>query len=318
MVVLFVPTKFPKETMTKDIEEAIIQMADSMGDVEVLETETPLDEMTGIYGLPKGLITEFWGEENTGKSTAALQAVAAAQKQGLKCLWVDVEHSLALNHARALGVDTKKMGVLAGLTAENILDKLLDEVKSGKWDVIVMDSIGSLSSRAWFEKQVGDKTIGTQASILTRFVQLGVAYIKQHKTVFIGVNHARIDMNGRLYQMGGKLWSEKKKLSIRFRLKSGVVLKSGETVLGKVIILKVTKNHVGATEGKEMDVHLINETGFSVEANLLQKALDKGIITKEGNTHFMNGEKLGMIGKVREMLKEEEFVTKLKEALEKI
>lgn len=290
-------------------------MGDMLKAAEPMETGTPIDEITGIFGLPKGYISEFWGESNTGKSTAAIQAVAAAQKQGLRCLWVDAERSFAPKYAEKLGVNLARLGVLEGLTAESILDKLLEEVQQGNWDVIVLDSIGSLSSRIWFEKQVGDKTVGVQASILTRFVQLGISYIKWKKTVFIGINHSRIDMNGKIYQMGGKLWAEKRILSIRFREKTGVVLKSGEKVIGKVIILKVLKNHVGATEGKEMEVHLIHGEGFSVQANLLQKALDCGTITKQGNSHFFGEEKLGTISKVREWLASEENLTKLKEAL---
>ena len=303
--------------MLKEIQEAMIKMGNTLKGAEPMETGTPIDELTGIFGLPKGLITEFWGEQNTGKTTAAIQAVAQAQKDGLRCLWVDAEHSFAPKYAESLGVNMARLGVLEGLTAENILDKLLEEVQQGNWDVVVIDSIGSLSSRIWFEKQVGDKTMGVQASILTRFVQLGVSYIKWKKIVFIGINHARVDIaTGRLYQMGGKLWSEKKKLSIRFREKTGVVLKSGERVVGKVIILKVIKNHVGATEGKEMDVQLIHGEGFSVGANLLQKALDMGVITRKGNLHFFGEEKLGLIGKTREWLKDEANVGKLKEALE--
>lgn len=301
--------------MLKELQEAIIKMGDTLKAAEPMETETPIDEMTGIFGLPKGLITEFWGESNTGKSTAAIQAVVAAQKQGLRCLWIDAERSFAPKYAESLGVNMARLGVLEGLTGESILDKLLDEVQQGNWDVMVLDSIGSLSSRIWFEKQVGDKTVGVQASLLTRFVQLAVSYIKWKKIVFIGINHARTDMNGKLYQMGGKLWSEKKKLSIRFREKTGVVLKSGEKTVGKVIILKVTKNHVGPTEGKEMDVQLIHGQGFSVGANLLQKALDLGVITKQGNSHFFKEEKLGTISKVREWLTVEENITSLKEAI---
>ena len=304
--------------MLKEIQAAIIRMGDTLKAAEPMETETPIDELTGIFGLPKGLITEFWGESNTGKSTAAIQTVVAAQKQGLRCLWVDAERSFAPAYAESLGVNMTRLGVLEGLTGESILDKLLDEVQKGNWDVIILDSIGSLSSRIWFEKQVGDKTVGVQASLLTRFVQLAVSYIKWKKIVFIGINHARTDMNGKLYQMGGKLWSEKKKLSIRFREKTGGVLKSGEKTVGKVIILKVTKNHVGATEGKEMDVQLMHGQGFSVGANLLQKALDLGVIRKEGNTHFFGQIKLGMIGKVREWVKDEGNLASLKEALETV
>lgn len=302
--------------MLKEIEEAIIQMANKLAPIEAMETGTPIDELTGIYGLPRGYITEFWGESNTGKSTAAIQAVVSAQRQGLRCLWVNTEEKLDTKYLEKLGVDLSKLGVMEGLTSESILNKLLDEVKAGNWDVVVLDSIGSLSSRIWFEKEVGDRTMGVQASILTRFVQVGVSYLKWRKIVFIGINHTRVDIaTGKLYQMGGKFWAEKRILSIRFREKTGVVLKSGDKTIGKVIILKVLKNHAGPTEGKEMEVQLIHGEGFSVGANLLQKALDLGVIRKEGNTHFLGSEKLGTIGKVRELLKEEEFVDKLKSAL---
>lgn len=289
---------------SKEIEEALIQMASVFETVDVIETDSPVDEMSGLYGLPRGYFTEFWGESDTGKSTAALQAVAGAQARGFNCLWVDAENTLSVAYARKLGVDVSKLGVLRGLTAETILEKLLAEVKANRWHVIVLDSIGSLSSRIWFEKEVGDKTVGVQASILTRFVQLSVAYVRQHKTVFIGVNHAREDMNGKLYQMGGKLWTEKKKFSIRFKPKSGPnIIKQGEITVGKLITMKVTKNHVGNTYGKEMDVQLLNDVGFSAEANLLQKAIDKEIIRKDGASYFLGDEKIAYgQGKAREWI----------------
>lgn len=287
-----------------------------IGDPQVLKTDTFLDELTGIWGLPRERLTEFYGAEKTGKTTAAYHVMAAAQEQGLNCLLVDVENSFTETYAQSLGIDTESLGVLRGEHAEDIMDATVEAIRSKKWDVVVFDSIGSLSSRVEFEKGIGEKTIGVQSSLMSRFVRTITWNVSSNKIVFIGINHTRQDiMTGKNITMGGKLWSEKKKLSIEFREKSGVLLKTGDKVVGKVVTVRVMKNAVGATERKEMDVRLVFGQGFSMSENLLQEAIDKGIITKEGNTHFMNGEKLGMISKVRELMKDESFSDKIKHAL---
>ena len=285
-----------------------IQRASEIDDVQVLPTGIFLDEITGGGGLPRGRICEFWGAKDTGKSSAALQVVAAAQNEGLKCLYVDVEFSLSTEYAQKLGVDIKEMDVLRESSAEEFLDSVEVALRSGKYQVVVLDSIGDLSSRAEQEKSSGERTIGMQASLMSKFSRMLAPLVSLNKILFIGVNHERIDFMGmgKVYQMGGKKWSEKVKLSIRFREKSGVVLKSGDTQVGRVIIAKVDKNHVWGTKGKEMEVQLMNNDGFSVAANLFEVALSKGVITKTGNTHYFLGEKLGTIGKARDWVKDHE------------
>lgn len=273
----------------------MIQKASEIGDVEVLKTDTFLDELTGIWGLPKERIIEFYGAEKTGKSTASFHVIASAQKQGLTCLLVDVEHSFTPKYASDLGVDLKKLGVIRAITAEEYIQQTLDAVSSKEWDLIVFDSIGSLSSRAELEKEAGEKTIGQQSSLMSVFVRKLAPKISYQKQIFIGINHSRTDiMTGKVLTMGGKAWSEKKKLSIEFREKSGVLLKSGENVVGKVINVRVMKNAVGPTERKEMDVQLIFGSGFRSSGNLAQELLDKGIISKEGNSFFYQEKKIAV------------------------
>lgn len=273
-----------------------IQTAAEIGDVEVLKTDTFLDELTGVWGLPKERIIEFYGAEKTGKSTASFHVIASAQKQGLRCLLVDVEHSFVAKYPEDLGVDLTKLKVIRAISAEEYINETLEAVNSGEWDLVVFDSIGSLSSRAELEKEAGEKSIAGQAGLMSVFVRKLAPQISFRKMIFIGVNHSRVDFmnNGKVITMGGKAWSEKKKLSIEFREKSGVLLKSGETVVGKVINVRVMKNAVGPTERKEMDVQLIFGKGFRAAANLAQEALDKGVLRKEKNSIYLGDRKIAI------------------------
>ncbi len=292
--------------------------AAKLDDIEVLPTSIFLDEITGGGGLPRGRICEFYGAKDTGKSSAALQVVAAAQKLGLKCLYIDIEYSLSTEYAEKLGVDIKAMDVLRETTAEEYLDATEEALRSKKYQVVVIDSIGDLSSRAEQEKAFGDKTIGVQASLMTKFSRMAAPIVSLNRILLIGVNHERVDFMGmgKLYVMGGNKWSEKKKLSIRFREKTGVVLKNGDVQVGRVIIATVDKNHVWGTKGKTMEVHLMNNDGFSVSANLLDVAISSGVVTKVGNTLFLGETKLGTIGKAREWAKD--HAEELKNALNRV
>jgi recombination protein RecA len=273
-----------------------------------------MDRLCGVGGIPRGFIVELYGEENTGKTTMAFHAIAAAQRAGIKCLMVDMERTFLPKRAEELGCDLKKLDVLKCATGEEYIDTLEELVKAGTYGLIVIDSIGDLSSRVIMEKQAGDATIGVQAKLMARFVRMIAPYVDLHNLIFIGINHERVDMDGRLYTMGGKRWSEKKKISIRFR-RSKNVLKTGETVVGKQVRLSVTKNHVAGTEGMELYSNLLWATGYSYAQDLLDDAIQQGVITKEGNTHYFAGEKLGLIGKSREWIAIEENAAKVKEAL---
>jgi len=183
----------------------MIPTAEEIGDVQVLKTDTFLDDLTGVFGLPKERIIEFYGAEKTGKSTASVHVIAAAQRQGLRCLLVDVEHSFTPKYAADLGVDNGKLGVIRELYAEDIIDKTEEAIKSGEWDLVVFDSIGSLSSRVEDEKKAEERTIGVQASLMGRFVRKLAPQVSYRKMVFIGINHSRTDiMTGKITTMGGR------------------------------------------------------------------------------------------------------------------
>lgn len=274
---------------------SVIPYADSIEDVQPIPTGLFIDKLTGIGGIPRGVITEFFGDESIGKSSLCLQIVAAAQRAGLRCLWADVEWSYSAAYAASLGVDNSKLGLIRERFAEATLEKLEEEIDAGNWDLVVLDSVGGILPRAEAEKGVEGKTIGGQAGLIAKFCRKVVPSLSVTNTALVAINHAFIDiMSGKLLTSGGKKLAYHKSLSIRLKLKQGVSLKQGDRKVGKVVIGEVRKNKVAPTEGMELDGQLIFGTGFSAGADLLADALDKGVITKKGNTYYLGGEKLGV------------------------
>lgn len=295
-----------------------ITPASGMMKLKIVETGTPLDKASGIGGLPRGFIVELWGKTNSGKSTIAFQTIASAQKQGLRCLWIDVEHTFRAyiaNPQRVVlfGVDMDTLDVMLEENAEDYIDNTEEAIRSKKYDVIVMDSVGDLSSKIEQEKTAGEKTIGTQASLMTKFVRTITWMVDMNEILFIVVNHERQTLMGGIYQMGGNKLAEKKKMSFRFREKQNFILKVGERTVGKVMRINVSKNHFAATEGLEIESNLLFQEGFSYSQDLVDDAINRGILTKSGNTYAFRGEKIGMIAKVREWAKDHS--EELKEAL---
>jgi recombination protein RecA len=296
----------------------MIQFASSVGDVEVIPTGLFVDKLSGVGGIPRGVITEIFGDESIGKSSFCLQMIASAQKQGLKCLFADVEWSYDVRYAESLGVDNSKLGLIRERFAEETLDAIEEAVESGNWDLIVLDSIGGILPRAEAEKGAGEKTIGGQAGIIARFCRKVVPLLRMKNVALVVINHSFVDiMSGKIMTSGGKKLSYHKSLSIRFKQKFGVTIKQGDRKVGKVVVGEVKKNKLAATEGLELDGQLIFGVGFSASADVLNDAIDKGIITKKGNTFFFGEEKLGIgLNKVRTLLQEnEELLSNIKHAM---
>lgn len=286
----------------------MIQFASSVGDVDVIPTGLFVDKLSGVGGIPKGVITEIFGDESIGKSSLCLQAIAAAQQQGLKCLFADVEWSYDIRYAESLGVDNEKLGLLRERFAEDVLDEIEKAAESGKWDLIVLDSIGGILPRAEAEKAAGEKTIGGQAGLIARFCRKMAPLLKMQNVALVVINHSFVDiMTGKVMTSGGKKLSYHKSLSIRFKMKYGAnIIKQGDRKVGKIVIGEVKKNKLAATEGLELEGQLIFGTGFSAVADLLGDAIDKGVIEKKGNTYWFGEQKLGIgLSKVRKMLEED-------------
>lgn len=274
---------------------SVIAYADSVEDIQSIPTGLFVDRLSGIGGIPRGVITEVFGDESIGKSSLCLQIVAAAQKQKLRCLWADMEWSYSAGYAASLGVDNSKLGLIRERFAEAALEVLESEIDAGNWDLVILDSVGGILPRAEAEKGIEGKTIGGQAGIMAKFCRKVVPSLSVTNTALVVINHSFIDiMSGKLLTSGGKKLAYHKALSIRLKLKQGVSLKQGDRKVGKVVVGEVRKNKVAGTEGMELDGQLIFGTGFSAGADLLADAIDRGVITKKGNSYYLDKEKLAV------------------------
>lgn len=299
-----------------------IVFADSIEEVQVIPTGLFFDKLTGIGGIPRGVITELFGDEGIGKTTLCLQMVANAQKQGIRCLWVDFEYSYPPAYAAFLGVSNAQLGLIRERYAEAALDQVESALEEGEWDLIVLDSVGGILPRAEAEKGAEGKTIGGQAGLMAKFCRKIVPLLSIHNAAMVVINHSFIDvMSGKLLTSGGKKLAYHKALSIRFKPKKmgtgNSVLKQGDRKVGKVVTGEVRKNKMAPTEGLELDGQIIFGSGFSVAADLLADAIDREVITKKGNTYYFGEEKLGIgMSKVRKMVEDDAVLAeKIKQAL---
>lgn len=298
---------------------SVVAYADSLESVDAIRTGTVVDRLSGIGGIPRGVITEVFGDESVGKTTLCLHIVAAAQQQGLRCLWADVEYAYDPKYAAHLGVDNSKLGIIRERFAETTLDTLEVEIEKGTWDLVILDSVGGVLPRAEAEKSAEERTIGSQAGLIAKFCRKIVPSISIHNVAFIAINHSFIDiMGGKLLTSGGKKLRYHKAFSVRLKPKyGGTALKQGERMIGKKIVAVVAKNKIGGTEGMELEATLIFGSGFSPSADVLDEAIERGMITKRGNTYYFGSEKLGIgLSKVRQMLEQDAVLTeKVKIAL---
>lgn len=269
--------------------------ASTLDEVEVIPTGLFVDKLIGVGGIPKGHIVELFGDPGVGKSSLALQMVGAAQKIGQRCLWVDNEFYFTPRYATELGVDNSKLDLIQEGIAEAALEEVVDEVEKGKVDLVVLDSIGGLRTRAESEKTFEERTIGAQANLVAKFCRKIVPLLSMKKVAFIVINHSFVDiMSGKIQTSGGKKLGYHKAVSIRLKVNPTLALKSGEKQVGKVVEAQVWgKNRLAATEGLKVSANFLFGKGFSATADLFQDAIDKGIITKEGQSFFFAGEKLG-------------------------
>lgn len=289
-----------------------MKFADSLEHIEFIPTGLFIDKLTG--GIPRKKIFELYGDSGVGKSTLTLQIIKVAQGNGLKCLFADVEWSFDTRYAKSLGVDTSKLGIIQERAAEDVLERVQEEVETGKWDIVVIDSIGALTPRAEIEKGVEGKVIGGQASIVARFCRGIVPLLHMKNIALIVINHSFVDiMSGAIKTSGGKKLEYSRSVSIRLKNKMGTVLKSGDKKVGKVIVAECKRNKVSVGEGMEVEAQFLYESGFSASADLLDEAIRKGIITKKGASFFLGDEKIAYgQPKMRELMKDEAFIEKLK------
>lgn len=284
--------------------------------LEYIPTGIPsFDKLMG-GGFARGKITLLSGQPSVGKSTVAYGAIAQAQSLGLNVLLYDVEWAYDSQYCESIGISQEKLSVLREEFAEDGLDHLLEAIDSGKYQLIVIDSIGALQSRVEAEKATGEKTIGVQASLTAKFVRKAVPKISMKNISLVCITHEFTDlMSGKIMASGGAKLMYHTSVHARLKQKFNAVLKQGDTKVGKIIIMEMKKNKISSGEAQEAEAHFLYSEGFSKTQDLLDATLDAGVITKTGNTYWFGSEKLGLISKVRIALKDEAFAEKLRHEL---
>jgi recombination protein RecA len=299
----------PKDNNT-GLDEAIAAIQEKFGEgsimtlqkaktmnVDVVSTGClSLDLALGAGGIPKGRIIEIYGPEASGKTTLAMHVVAEVQKTGGVAAFVDAEHALDPDRAKAVGVKVDKLLISQPDNGEQALDIVETLVRSGSVDVIVVDSVAALTPRAEIEGEMGDSHMGLHARLMSQALRKLTAIVSKSNCTIIFINQIRMKI-GVMFgnpetTTGGqalKFYS-----SVRIEVRRLAQIKQGETIVGNRVKAKIVKNKVGSPfKVAEFDI-MFSEGGISYAGDLLDTSVTFGTVAKTGNTYSFGDVKLGV------------------------
>jgi len=302
-----------KSIETKFGEGAIMKLGDKprVGIDSIPTGSIGLDHALGVGGLPRGRIIEVFGPESSGKTTLALHVVAEAQKRGGVCAFVDAEHALDPLYSKNLGVNIDELLISQPDTGEQALEITESLVRSGKIDVIVIDSVAALTPKDEIEGDMGAQHMGKQARLMSQALRKLTAIVAKSKTVVIFINQIRMQI-GIMFgnpetTPGGK--ALKFYTSVRIDIRRIAQIKKGEDVIGNRVRARVVKNKV-ASPFKLAEFDLIYNEGISKEGEIIGLGEKFGIISKSGSSYAFGEEKIGRgYDSARQFLKENPKVT---------
>ncbi|MGY1841918.1 recombinase RecA [Modestobacter sp. SYSU DS0875] len=253
-----------------------------------------LDIALGIGGLPRGRVVEVYGPEASGKTTVALHAVANAQAAGGIAAFIDAEHALDPEYARAIGVDTDALLVSQPDTGEQALEIADMLIRSGALDIIVIDSVAALVPRAEIEGEMGDSHVGLQARLMSQALRKITGALNNSGTTAIFINQLR-EKVGVVYgspevTTGGR--ALKFYASVRLDVRRIETLKQGTEAVGSRVRVKIVKNKVAAPF-KQAELDLLWGHGFSREGGLIDMGVEQGFVRKSGAWYTYEGDQLG-------------------------
>lgn len=281
---------------TKFGEEAIQMLgAHARVNVDAIPTGSiGLDAALGIGGVPRGRIIEIFGPESSGKTTLSLHIIAEAQKKDGITAFVDAEHALDPEYAKRLGVRIDDLLVSQPDTGEQALDIVESLVRSGKVDVVVIDSVAALTPKAEIEGDMEQTHVGRQARLMSQALRKLTAIVAKSKTTVIFINQIRMQI-GVMFgnpetQPGGK--ALKFYTSVRMDIRRIAQIKKGEEVVGGRVRVKVVKNKVAAPF-RQTEFDLMYNEGISREGELLALGEKFGLVSKSGASYSYGEEKLG-------------------------
>ena len=279
---------------------SIMRLGDEGGvqEIECISTGSlAVDAALGIGGLPKGRIIEIAGPEGAGKTMLTLHTVREAQKQGGTAAFIDAEHALNVQFAKRIGVDVENLIISQPDSGEQALEIVDTLVRSGAFDIIVVDSVAALVPQAELEGDMGDSHMGLHARLMSQALRKLTSSIARSHTCLIFINQLRMKI-GVMFgspetTTGGRALPFYS--SVRIDIRRIARIKDGDTDIGNRTRVKIVKNKV-APPFREAEFDLIfhgDEIGISYEGDLIDIGVDKGLVDKSGAWFSYNGERLG-------------------------
>jgi len=302
------PKKESKDDKWHDVEVAVKDLQNRFGegilmklgdvpkvDVDVVPTGAlSLDMALGVGGMPRGRIIEIYGPESSGKTTLALHVVAEAQKKGGICGFVDAEHALDPDYAKRIGVKIDDLLISQPDTGEQALEIIESLVRSGKVDVLVIDSVAALVPKAEIEGDMGQQHMGLQARLMSQALRKLTAIVAKSNTIVIFLNQIRMKIgimfgNPETTPGGNAL---KFYSSVRIDLRKLAQIKKGEDIIGNRVKAKVVKNKV-APPFRIAEFDILYNEGISYEGDLLGLGEKYELVKKSGASYSFGDISLG-------------------------
>lgn len=283
-----------KEIETQFGKGSIVTFDKTTKDIETISSGSiNLNRALGIGGYPRGRIIEIYGNESSGKTTLALQAIAQCQKQGGKCAYIDAEHSLDAKYCNANGVDLSKLLLAQPDSGEQSFAIMEALVKTGMIDLIVVDSVAALVPEAEINNEYEQQTIGLHARLMSKGLRIMQSYASKFNTTIIFINQIRekigVMFGDNKTTTGG--WALKFFASVRIELKRSEVLKNGTNIIGIKTQARVIKNKL-APPLTSASLEIYFDRGFDNFIETVDYAIEKGIITKKGSWFYFNDNQL--------------------------